>query len=324
MIRLAVALLLGLVAAPPGVAAQPAGKVARVGYLSMGASNPLFIEAFRQGLREHGWVDGGNLVIEVRLAEGRQERLPDLVADLLRAKVDVLATGGTLASVAAKGATSTTPIVVIGVGDPVAVGLVASLPRPGGNVTGLSFTASLETYGKSLELLREALPKARRVAVLSNPAHPLGARLIEHLRIAARSLGLQLLLLEARGAEDIDRAFATMAKERAEALLVLSDATFGVHRTRLADLATRHKLPSMHGYREFVEVGGLMSYGPNLEAVFRRAGSFVDRILKGAGPADLPVEQPTTLELVINAKAARAIGIVIPPALRQRADAVLE
>ena len=291
-VALAATFALGLLAGPSVADAQPAGKVQRIGYL-LGTSStvsPRPVEAFRQGLRGLGWVEGQNIVIEYRSAEGRYDRLPDLAADLVRLKVDIIAAAGTAATTAAKNATRAIPIVMIVVGDPVGLELIASLARPGGNVTGLTFSVGMETAGKGLELLKEALPKVRRVAVLTNPANPGQPLALKNVKAAARSLGMQLQLLEARGPDEFDGTFAAMAKERVGALLVVSEAMFNIHRVRLADLAARNKLPSMHGFREDAEAGGLMSYGPDLDNLFRRSATYVDKILKGAKPGDLPVE----------------------------------
>ena len=313
-----------LLAAPFAAEAQQAAKVARIGYLGT-ASNSDMSSAFRQGLRELGWVEGQNIVIDYRSAEGRVDRLPDLAAELVRLKVDIIvAAGGTPPAAAAKSATGTIPIVMIGVGYPVGLGFIASLARPGGNVTGLSFSVGPELFGKELELLKETVPKVRRVAILSNPGNPAHPFNIRELNVAARSLGVQLQFLEARGPNEFDGAFAAMAKERVGALLVLPDGMFNLQRTRLADLAARSRLPAAYGYREHVEAGGLMSYGPSLLDLFRRAATYVDKILKGAKPADLPVEQPTKFELLINLKAAKALGLTIPPSLLARADEVIQ
>ncbi len=322
---LSLVVALSILAAPLVVDAQPAGKVYRIGYLSSGpATSNLYREAFQQGLRELGWVEGQNIVTDYRFAEGRLDRLPDLAAELVQLKVDVIVASPTPAAVAAKNATGTVPIVMWGVGDPVGLGLIASLARPGGNVTGLSFSVGMDTFGKGLELLREAVPKVRRVAVLSNPANPAHALAINNVKVAARSLRVQLQLVEARGPNEFDGAFAVMAKERVAAVLVLADSVFVFQRARLADLAARNRLPSMHGNRENVEAGGLMSYGPTNVDALRRAASFVDKIFKGAKPADLPVEQPTKFELVINLKTAKALGLTIPQSLLLRADQVIE
>ena len=317
---------LGALSVPIAADAQPTGKVYRIGYLGAGSdtgSQPP-VEAFREGLRELGLVEGQNIVIDYRFAEGRFDRLPDLAAELVRLKVDVIMAGPTPPAVAAKNATGTIPIVVAGVGDPVELGLIASLARPGGNVTGLSFSVGMDIFGKGLELLREAVPKFRRVAILSNPANPSHGLALTNVKAAAGSLGVQLQLLEASEPNQFDGAFAEMAKERVDALLVVADGMFIFHRARLAELAAKNRVPSMHGVRENVEAGGLMSYGPSTVAAWRRAAFFVDRILKGAKPADLPVEQPTKFELVINLKAAKTIGLSISPSLLARSDEVIE
>ncbi len=225
---------------------------------------------------------------------------------------------------AAKNATGTIPIVMAGVGDPVEQGLIASLARPGGNITGVSFSVGMDIFGKDLELLREAVPKARRVAILSNPANPSHALAITNVKAAAGSFGVQLQLLEAREPNQFDGAFAAMAKERVDALLVLPDGMFLLHRARLTDLAKKNRVPSMHGVREYVDAGGLMSYGPSTVTAWRRAAFFVDKIIKGAKPADLPVEQPTKFELVINLKTAKTLGLDMPASLLARADEVIE
>src|SRR6266481_849839 len=294
--------------------AQQAGKVPRIGFLGVTSPSdrPSHLDAFRQRLRELGWVEGQNIVIDYRYAEGRVDRLPDLAAELVRLKVDlIVASAGTQAATEAKAATETIPIVMIYVRDPVGNGLIASLARPGGNVTGVSGSAGLELFAKQLELLKETVPKIRRVAILSNPDNAYHQLAIREVNVAARSLGVQLQLLEARGPNEFDGSFAAMAKERVGALLVLSDAMLSSHRTRLADLAARSRLPSAYAVRESVEAGGLMSYGPSFLDLYRRSAAYVDKILKGAKPADLPVEQPTKFELVINLKTAKALGLTI-------------
>jgi putative ABC transport system substrate-binding protein len=323
----AAALALGVLAAAPALLAQPAAKVYRVGYLAQGsgsgAANPRPLEAFRQGLRELGWVEGQNILIEYRYAEGRADRLPGLAEELVRLKVDVIAASPTPAAMAARNATRTIPIVGMSLTEPVRLGLIASLARPGGNVTGVAYGVDTEIFGKQLELLKEAVPKVRRVAVLSNstgPAHPYQ---IGSVKAAARSLGVQLQLLEAREPGELDGAFAAMAKERAGALLIVGDPLFFIHRARLADLAVKHRLPSMSTQQQWVEAGGLISYGPRLPDLYRRAATYVDKILKGASPADLPIEEPTQFELVVNVKTAKALGLTIPQSLLLRADQVL-
>jgi putative tryptophan/tyrosine transport system substrate-binding protein len=314
----------GLCAALLAANALPAGKIPQIGYLSSGSTNARLDEAFRQGLRELGWVEGQNMVIEHRFAEGRFDRLPELAAELVRLKVDILVAQPTPAAVAARNATTTIPIVMINVGDPVGVGLVASLARPGGNVTGTAFGVGLETFGKGLELLKEAIPNIRRVAVLSNPVNPAQAHMIRNLKVAAESLGLRLLFREPRDRDQFDSVFADIARERVDALFVAADSLFILHRTALADLALKYRLPAMYGVRENVQVGGLMSYGPNLFHSSQRAAAFADKILKGAKPADLPVEQPTKFELVVNLRAAKALGLTIPQSLLLRADEVIQ
>jgi len=316
---------ISVLGAPLAAEAQQTGKVYRIGYLSAGSStsNPRVLESFRQGLRELGWIEGQNIVIEYRWAEGRFDRLPDLAAELVRLKVDVIVGAPTPAVLAAKNATALIPIVGVSLTEPVGVGLIASLARPGGNVTGVSYSVGTDIFGKDLELLKEAIPKVRRVAVLSNPDGPVQPLTISNIKEAARSLGLQLQIVEARGPGDFDGAFAAMARERAGALLVVTDPVFIPHRARLVNLAAKNRLPSIFTQRADVEAGGLMSYGPNFADMYRRAATYVDKILKGAKPADLPVEQPTKFELVINLKTAKALGLTIPRSLLARADEVV-
>lgn len=312
--------------APLAAEAQQAGKAKRIGYLSSSSATATsrFVGAFRQGLREHGWVEGQNIVVDWRFADGRFDRLPDLVAELVGLKVEAIVTAPTPAAVAAKKVTSMIPIVMVNVSDPVALGLVASLARPGGNATGVSYSVGVETFGKALELLKESVPHVRRVAFLSNPASAARAPVIRDVNLAARSLGAQLHLLEAQNPSEFGVAFLAMAREGVEALLVAADSMFVIHRARLADLAAKNRLPAMYGIREHVEAGGLMSYGPSSVANYRRAAFFVDKILKGAKPGDLPIEQPTKFELFINLKTANALGLTIPPSLLLRADQVIE
>ena len=316
----------GLFTVPLAANAQPTGKVRRIGYLGSGSSTdvPQRIAPFRQGLRELGWVEGQNIVIDLRIAESRFDRLPDLAAELVRLKVDVIVATPTPAVVAAKNATGTIPIVMIGVGDPVGLGLIASLAHPGGNLTGLSWSVGVEIWAKQLEVLKEIVPKVHRVAVLSNPANPVHALAIRDVKVAARSLGLQLQLLEVRVPDEFDGAFAAMAKERVGALLVISDSIFSAQRARIAELEAKNQLPSMHGFRDAAEAGGLIAYGPDFPDQFRRAATFVDKILKGAKPGDLPVEQPSKFELVINLKTAKSLGLTIPSSLLLRADEVIQ
>ena len=318
-----VALCLALLAAAFSVEAQQTGKVARIGHLFTGRV-PLFEEVFAQGLRDLGYVEGRNIIIERRYAEGRAERLPDLAAELVRLKVDVIVAAGAAATQAAKNATKTIPIVGVAMGDPVQTGFVASLARPGGNITGLATVPGLEIFGKDLELLKEAVPGISRVAVLWNPSNPAHEAVMQEVKTAARVSGVQLQSLAARGPNEFDSAFSAMVRERAVALLVVSDAVFSHHRIRLVDLAAKHRLPTMYGSALFPEVGGLISYGPNFADQNRRAATYVDKILKGAKPADLPVEQPTKFELAINLKTAKALGLTIPQSLLLRADRIIE
>jgi putative tryptophan/tyrosine transport system substrate-binding protein len=321
-------------AVPLAVGAQQAGKVYRIGYLSPSSpSDPerlaspfgeRGLAAFRQGLRELGYVEGKNIAIEKRWAEGKFERLPDLAAELVRLKVDIIVSVVTQASLAAKNATRTIPIVMVAPGDPLGSGLVANLARPGGNVTGPSSMYS-DLVVKQLEVLKEIVPGLSRVAVLWNPANAAWqAQMLKATEVAATALRLQVQLVEARGPDELEGAFAGMARERASALLVAVDVIFALHARRIADLAAKRHLPAMYGSSEHVEAGGLISYAPDIPDVFRRAATYVDKILKGAKPSDMPVEQPTKLLLVINVKTAKALGLTIPPSLLLRADQVIE
>jgi putative tryptophan/tyrosine transport system substrate-binding protein len=317
----------GLLVAPLA-AAQQAPKVVRLGYLGENPeAGPHLAEAFRQGLRDLGYVEGRNVVIEYRSAEGKRERLPALGAELAALKVDVIVAPNTPAALAAKQATKTIPIVFAVVADPVGSGLVTSLARPGGNVTGLSLLVP-ELVGKCLELLKQAVPGVSRVAVLWQPG-VLGDRTVKDMLkeadVSARALGVRLQFLEARGPADIDIAFSDMTKARVGALTALTGGSMlFAERRRLVDLAAKNRLPAVYPWREFVDAGGLMANGPDLADSQRRAATYVDKILKGAKPADLPVEQPTKFELVINLKTAKALGLTIPPSLLGRADQVIE
>ena len=314
------ALALVLLAAPLAASAQqPPGKSYRIGLLG---DVPSFLdEAFRQGLRELGYVEGQNIAIEHRSPEFKYERLPGLAADLVRLKMDVIVAASPAATEAAKRATSTIPIVFTVSGDPVADGLVASLARPGGNITGLA-TISPELLGKQLEILKSVAPKVSRVAVLQNPNTHRGV--LRQAEGAARALGVQLQILEARTPSEIDAAFAAMSSQRADGILVLRDAVFRAQRAQITALAAKNRLPAVYGLREEAEVGGLVAYGASVPQLYRRAATYVDKILKGAKPGDLPVEQPTKFELVINLKTAKALGLTIPPSLLLRADQVIE
>jgi len=311
-------------AAPQWSHAQSPEPVRRLGYLGTGSPDSGFHAQFVQGLRELGWAVGRNIEIEYRFAEGRYDRLPEFAAELVRLNVEIIVAQPTAAALAARNATRTIPIVMLNTGDPVGLGLVASLGRPAGNVTGTAYTVGSETFGKGLELLKEAVPKLGRVAVLSNPANPGQPLAIDNLRKAAAPLGLRLLLFEARSPEEFAEVFERMAGDRAEALLVVAESLYLLHRTRLVALAAKHRMPVMYGTRENVEAGGLMSYGPSLAHASRRGAVFVDRILKGAKPADLPVEQPTQFELVVNLKTARELGLTLAPSLLLRTSAVVE
>jgi ABC-type uncharacterized transport system substrate-binding protein len=318
----------GLLAIPLAAQAQQAAKIARIGYLgtTLAAYPPNPQDPFRQGLRDLGYVEGRNLVIEYRSAEGKYERLPALAAELVALKVDVIVAGGTPATLAAVQATRTLPIVFIGTADPVTSGLVASLARPGGNVTGLSVLAP-ELIGKCLELLTQAVPGVSRVAALWQPGavpERTDKDMLKEAEAAARALGVRLQVVEARGPKDFDRAFSDMTRARAGALTVLPSNMFIIERSRLVDLAAKHRLPAVYPWREFVDVGGLMAYGPGLADLFRRAATYVDKILKGAKPGDLPVEQATKFELVINLKTAKALGLTIPQSVLGRADEVVQ
>jgi putative ABC transport system substrate-binding protein len=316
-----------LLAAPLVAEAQQAAKVPRIGWLPVNlAAGPVNLEPFRQALRDLGYVEGRNLVIETRDAEGRLERLPALAAELVALKVDVIVAPGTPQALAAKNATRTIPIVFVGANNPVADGLVTSLARPGGNATGSSNFAP-ELVGKRLELLKEAVPGVSRVAVVWQPgAVPESAErdMLKEAEVAARALGVRPQFVEARGPADVERTFSDMTRARAGALTLLPSAMFVSERRRLVDLAARNRLPAVYGSREFVDAGGLMSYGPNIADLNRRAATYVDKILKGAKPADLPVERPTKFEVVINLKTAKALGLKIPQSVLSRADHVIE
>ena len=316
---------MSLLAAPVGVVAQQAPRVPRVGYLFSftPAEGSHLWEACRQGLRELGYVEGRNIVLEPRWAEGRYDRLPELAADLVRLKVDVIVVAATPGSRAVKAATSTIPIVIVAVGEPVKAGLVASLARPGGNVTGLGLLTS-ELSGKRLQLLADVLRNVPRVALLMNPGNPVHAVFLEETRVAAQSLGVQLQPLGARTPGEIEKAFDAATGGRATALIVFDDPAIWSYRTRIVALAAKRRLPVMYGYREFVDVGGLISYGPDRIDHYRRTANYVDKILRGAKPADLPIEQPTKFELALNLKTAKALGLTIPQALLLRTDHLVE
>ena len=325
--RLIVGLALAVVLAPLSAAAQPAGRVPVVGFLSAISATTAGVqeEIFRQALRELGYVDGQNVTIERRYAVGSDDRLAVLAAELVRSRVDVIVAPAATAALAAKRATSTTPIVFAFANDPVGVGLVVSLARPGHNVTGVT-PMSADLIAKRLELLKEIVPGLSRIALLSASAYPRPARqaLVGQVEAAARLLKLDVRVFEVGRRDDIDAAFATMAKERVGAITALPIAFLTGEQRRITELALRARLPSIFHWREYVEAGGLMSYGASRIDLMRRAASYVDKILKGARPADLPVEQATTFELIVNLKTAKALGLAIPPSIMTRANEVIE
>jgi len=316
---------MSLLGVPLRLAAQQPQRVPRVGYLFSftPAEGRHLWEACRQGLSELGYVEGQNIMLEPRWADGRHERLPELAADLVRLKMDVIVSAATPASRAAQAATSSIPIVIVAVGEPVKVGLIASLARPGGNVTGLSLLTT-ELSGKRLDLLGQIVRNMPRVAILMNPDNPVQAVFLEETRVAAQKLGVQLQPLETRNPREIERVFDAGAAERAAALIVFDDPVLWSHRKQIVALAAKRRLPVMYGHREFVDDGGLMSYGPDRVDHYRRTALYVDKILRGAKPADLPVEQPTKFELVINVKTAKALGLTIPPSLLLQASQLVE
>jgi putative tryptophan/tyrosine transport system substrate-binding protein len=315
----------GLFTAPLAAYAQQSTKVSRIGFLASGTSGGTAprLEAFRQGLRDLGYVEGQNIAIEYRWAEGKVERLPASAVELLGLKVDVIVAVSTPDGLAAKKATGAIPIVFVTAADPVDSGLVASVARPGGNITGLSLLAP-EIVARQLQTLKEAVPKASRMVVLSNPANRNTPFLVKETEAAARSLGVRVQLLGVPEGDAFESALRAATKERPGALFVLFDPLLFLHRTRIVEFANKNRLPAMYPHREYAETGGLMAYGADLRDNFRRAAIYVDKILKGAKPADLPVEQPTKFELVINLKTAKALGLTIPPSLLQRADEVIQ
>jgi ABC-type uncharacterized transport system substrate-binding protein len=305
--------------------AQQPKKVARIGFLTAAsrAGYQHLTEPFLQGLRDLGYVEGQNISIEYRWADGNFERLPALAAELVGLKVDVIVAAVTQASLAAKAATATIPVVMVAVSDPVGSGLVASLARPGGNLTGTS-AMTAETAGKPLGLLKETLPKISRVAALWNPANPVfQAAHLREVEVTAKALGVKLQSLQARDLEEIDRAFAAIVSERTRALQILGDPVFNTHRKHIAALALKHRLPAASGVKEYADAGLLMSYGANFPESYRRAATYVDKILKGAKPGDIPVERATKFELVINLKTAKQIGLTFPQSVLYRADKVI-
>jgi putative ABC transport system substrate-binding protein len=315
----------GLFAVPLAAGAQQTGKLPRIGFLgnSTAALETNLVGPFREGLRDLGYVEGRNVLIEYRWAEGKYERFPALTAELIAQKVDVIITAGTPATLAVKKATTFVPLVMIAVGDPVGTGIVPSLSQPGGNITGLT-SISTEMDAKRLELLREVIPSVSHIAVLWNAASPLQVLAEKQVHAAAQGLRMRVLSLGVRTEEEIQNAFAVMVRERPDALLVLADRLLLHHRARIMDFASRQRLPGVYAYRELVEAGGLMSFGPSYADMHRRAAYFVDRLLKGTKPADLPVERPATFDLVINLKAAKALGLTFPQSVLLRATEVIQ
>ena len=316
-----------LFAAPPLMAnAQQIRRQYRIGYLTTGdpsTAGPL-PAAFLRGLRELGWVEGQNIVIEYRWAEGKFERLPGMAADLARLKVDVILVTTTQAALAAKNATRTIPIITVVISDPIATGLVTSLARPEGNITGLTFITGPEMGGKLLQLFKGTVPQASRITAIWNPTNPMHALLVREAENAARELQVQLQPVAARDLDALEGAFAAIARARPDAILILPDPLFFNFRRRVLDFAAKNNLPAMYGWREPVDEGGLMAYGPDMVDLFHRAAIYVDQILKGAKPADLPIQRPTKFEFVINLKTARALGLTIPPSVLLSANQVIE
>ena len=319
-----IALLGGAAAWPVAARAQQPGKLRTIGFLGQSTRSAAseWVAAFVQRLRELGWMEGRTITIEYRWSEGRAERFAQIAAEFVRLKVDVILTSGTPEVLAAKQATSVIPIVFATAGDPVGNGLIASLARPGGNVTGMSLQSN-DTAGKRVELLREVVPSLRRLAILANVGNPFSVLELGEAQAAARALGLEVDTLEIRRPEDIAPAFEAL-KGRAQALYVCTDGLVNANRIRINTLALSVRLPTMHGYRDYVEAGGLMSYGANLPDLFRRSADYVDKILRGAKPGDIPVEQPTKFDLVVNLTTAKALGLDVPPTLLARADEVIE
>ena len=315
-----------ILAAPLAIEAQHTGKVYRIGVLEVVdvASNAANLSAFRQGLAELGYAEGQNIVIEYRSADGRTERLRDLATELIRLKVDVIVTRGTPAALAAKQATPTIPVVMASSGDPVVEGIVASLARPGGNVTGLHITAPPELGGKRLQLLKEAVPGSSRIGILWNPGDLYSPLIVRDTERTARAMGVQLKSLEVQRSGPFEQVFETALFNQVDALIAVEDSFTFTYRTRILDFAAMSRLPAIYGLREFVDGGGLMSYGTDRRDLYRRCATYVHRILAGASPADLPVESPTKFELAINLKTARTLGLTIPPALLRRADHIIQ
>ena len=315
----------GLLAVPLAGEGQDSTSRPRVGFVGAESpsTNPHFLDAFRQGMQDNGYVDGRNVTIDARWAEGRSERFPELIAELIRLDSRVIVTVSLQAALAAKNLTTSIPIVFIA-SDPLGVGLVASLARPGGNVTGLSLFLGEDFSSKWLELFREVIPRVSRVTVLLNRASPASIGYLKVLQGAAQNLGIRLQIQDVRDPSQFEGAFSAMGAERTQALIVVVDPLTVRYRARIVELAAKARLPAVYGFREFVDVGGLMAYGVNVPHLCRRAAAYVNKILKGTKPGDLPIEQPTTFELIINLKTAKALGLTVPPSLLARADQVIE
>jgi putative ABC transport system substrate-binding protein len=323
--RLFVALGAGLLAAR-GVRAQSARKVPQVGYVGNAtpALESALVEGFRLGLRERGYVEGKNIDVQYRWADGKIDAMPAIIAELIALKVDVLVTAGTPAALAAKKATTTIPIVMAAVGDAVGTGIVPSLARPGGNITGLS-TLYTQLEGKRIQILREFVPKMKRIALLTNPANPFTTLILKSTRVATEAQHLVPQIYEVSATGDFDKVFAAIAKSKPDAMAVLADRPFLVsNRKRIVEFAAQNRVPAIYPFSEFMDDGGLVFYGPNFPEMFRRSATYVDKILKGAKPADLPLEQPTRFEFIINAKTAKSLGLTIPQSLMISADKVIE
>ena len=306
--------------------AQRPGKMYQIGYVgnSTPSAESALVAGFRQGLRERGYTEGKDIVIHYRWAAGKNDLVSEIIAEFVELKLDVIVTSGTLAPLVAKKATTVIPVVMAASGDPVGSGIVASLSRPGGNITGLS-TVYADLEGKRLEILRELVPKLTRLALLANPAQPFTPITLKATRAAAERMRISIEVHEVRAVDEFEDAFAAIAKSRPDAMAVLADRPFFfANRTQIVRLAARHQLPAIYPFLEFVEEGGLVYFGPNFVDLFRRAGTYIDKILKGARPGDLPIEEPTALELVMNLKTAQALGISIPPSIRLRVDRMIE
>jgi putative tryptophan/tyrosine transport system substrate-binding protein len=308
---------------PLAARAQQPARVYNIAMLGSARTNSRAYVAFSEAFRQLGWIEGKNVVLVYRSADNHVDRLPKLAVELVRLKVDVIVTAGTLASLAAKHATTTIPIVMAAAGDPLGSGLVANLAQPIGNVTGLSLM-SPDLGGKRLELLKELLPQISRVAVLWNSANPYPAHVFKETESAAQTLGIEVQSLEVRGPDDFNKVFEAVKQNHPDALIAVEDPLTNSYLSQIANFAAANKLPAIFGFREFVDAGGLMAYGANLADLFRRAAAYVDKILRGAKPAELPIQQPTKFELVINLKTAKALGLIVPPTLLARADEVIE